>query len=93
MMLRQRQRLLAFLEESIFKVHRTFIPSSKCPIGYLECSLEHDREYLPHLRLSDISPSKPVSCPKSIGKIVPKEAYMSLFTVTSPVGECFQLYS
>ena len=80
-MLAQRQSLLAHLKKSINEVHSTYIPSARYPIAYIECPLAHEEDYMPHVRLEDISETEDVHCPKSDGKIVPPQAYMMLLTI------------
>jgi len=63
-----------------------YIPSARQPIGYIECPVEHDKNYLPHVRLDSINASSDVFCPKSACKIVPKKTYMMLLTTVTDKG-------
>jgi len=80
-MLCQRQKLLTHLKESIYEVHYTYIPSAKCPIGYIECPLEHEEGCLPHVRLDNINSVDEVPCSRTENQVVPRKAYMALFTM------------
>ena len=85
-MLEQRQALLSHLKKSITAVHKVYIPSAKHPIGYIECPLQHDEDCGPHVRLEGIegiSESGKVYCSKSVGRVVPPQAYMMLLTTNT----------
>jgi len=87
MMLMQRCELLTYLKELVLAIHHKYIPSTRQPIEYLECPLDHPENCLPHIRLESINASNDVICSKGDQcRTVPKRAYMLLLTTESNEG-------
>jgi len=85
-MLGQRQELLSCLKASLHEICQICIPSARQPIEYLECPLEHDDNFMPHIRLGGINASDDVFCSKSDCKIIPKKAYLMLLTTNEGIS-------
>lgn len=74
------------LKLQIYFVHKRISKAQK-PIAYMECPLQHNEEFGPHLRLDKVKPNMYCKMvhPKELA-IVPKEAY-NLLLPTDQLSE------
>ena len=78
-MLNHRQELIEHLKQCIRSVHVSCIPSAQQPIAYLECPLDHNPGFPPHIPLDDVSVTKDhILCRQNENRPIPSEAYILL---------------
>ena len=80
----QRWELLILILSFVKSVHSRCIPKAKEPIAYVECPLDHDKKFDPHLRLDAIKLE--TLCTK-VNQFVSKDAYRLLLEPMNQSGE------
>lgn len=85
-LIEERLKLLDELEKIINFVHQRCISKAQKPVAYVECPLQHDEEFGPHLPLDTIKPI--MYCNKVYPKQpVPSESYNLLLPCMDQPGE------
>ena len=74
-----RYDLLKNIKKFIHHVHNHFIPKAREPITYVQCPLQHDEDYAPHIPLDTIESN--MLCTK-VNQLIPRDAYNLLLEPT-----------